>query len=553
MSHAIVDVLLIEDNPDQVVFLRQLLGNSDALIEFRLHTAGTLADGLAFLASQAFELILLDLSLPDSSGLETFVRVAEVATEVAIVVLSGTDDVVLAVETVQLGAQDYLVKGHLDNHLLIRSMQYAVERKRGQLQLRRAYDELESRVKERTGMLQQANARLQKEIAERKRAEEETLESNRQLASALGQLHVTRLQSSEHSRMNELASLAGDLLNDFNDALLPVLASCELLLSDSQILANPLKVENYVQLIQRSAMESAAVVERLREFQNRQPQEEESGVVALNALVEQVIVSNGLRAGHDERISTSRIDVKTEFSSVPALAGSKAEWRNALQGLLSNALEAIPAQGTISIRTGLCADHLLLSFTDDGIGMSDEFKARLLEPGHGSGLDGVHSLIDRYNGEIHIESEPGNGSTVTISLPLDGKENPEVLTQLPPVAAPQCLRILVVDDEPLVREVIAIYLGEDNHIITTACNGREGLEKFNADNFDVVLTDRAMPEMNGEQLAFEIKQRNPKQPVILLTGFGESAGDEPMGVDLVVSKPFTMNTLRSAISRCLAV
>src|SRR4051794_35347021 len=118
MSHAIVKVLLIEDHPGQVVFLSQLLASSDAHMEFRLQTAVTLAAGLALLAKEEFELILLDLSLPDSSGLETFVEIAEIATDVAIVVLSGTDDVVLAIETVQLGAQDYLVKSHLDNHLL---------------------------------------------------------------------------------------------------------------------------------------------------------------------------------------------------------------------------------------------------------------------------------------------------------------------------------------------------------------------------------------------------------------------------------------------------
>ncbi len=215
MTNTIVDVLVIEDHPEQIVLLRRLLLSSYTVTEFRLQSVDSLAAGLAALATDNFGLVLLDLSLPDSNGIETFVRIAEVATDVAIVVLSGTDDVSLAIETVQLGAQDYLVKGHLDNHLLVRSMQYAVERKRSQLQLKRAYEELESRVKERTGMLQQANARLQKEIAERKRAEEETLESNRQLATALNQLQETQTQSSQRLRRDALASVAETLVEAF--------------------------------------------------------------------------------------------------------------------------------------------------------------------------------------------------------------------------------------------------------------------------------------------------------------------------------------------------
>jgi DNA-binding response OmpR family regulator len=114
------------------------------------------------------------------------------------------------------------------------------------------------------------------------------------------------------------------------------------------------------------------------------------------------------------------------------------------------------------------------------------------------------------------------------------------------------LRVLVVEDEPLVREVVSVYLNEDGHAVETAINGREGLEKFKDGEFDVVLTDRAMPEMNGDQLAAQIKLLRPDMPVILLTGFGDlmmDVGERPSGVDLVVSKPFTMTSLREALSK----
>ncbi len=129
----------------------------------------------------------------------------------------------------------------------------------------------------------------------------------------------------------------------------------------------------------------------------------------------------------------------------------------------------------------------------------------------------------------------------------------EPIPPVPSLGTP--LRVLVVEDEPLVREVLSVYLAEDLHEVTIAVNGRDGLEKFQSAEFDVVLTDRAMPEMNGDVLALEIKKLKPTQKVILLTGFGEMSGgssDQQSGVDMVVAKPFTLSTLRSAIAKVLA-
>jgi len=101
--------------------------------------------------------------------------------------------------------------------------------------------------------------------------------------------------------------------------------------------------------------------------------------------------------------------------------------------------------------------------------------------------------------------------------------------------------------------VIEAYLSEDAHRVQSAVNGREGLEKFKAGSFDLVLTDRAMPEMNGDKLAAEIKQISPTTPVVLLTGFSDMMGkkNRPEGVDLVIGKPFTMSSLREGIAKVL--
>ncbi len=123
--------------------------------------------------------------------------------------------------------------------------------------------------------------------------------------------------------------------------------------------------------------------------------------------------------------------------------------------------------------------------------------------------------------------------------------------RLPRLKGKPGLRVLVVDDEPLVREILEVYLQQDHYQVTTAANGIEALERFKTAEFDLVLTDRSMPEMNGTQLAAAIKTLKPGQIIILLSGLGDLGEEWPVEVDAMVSKPFTLNTLRAAIASAL--
>lgn len=256
------------------------------------------------------------------------------------------------------------------------------------------------------------------------------------------------------------------------------------------------------------------------------------------------------------------IEVLAESGDIPAVAGNEAELKEALAHLLLNAVDAISQLGRIVIRSEIQGGRAVVTVIDNGIGMSAEVRARCLEPFFttrpdqrtGLGLASVYGIIHRHDGELEIKSEPGRGTSVAICLPIQRTPTmPEPTKTTPPAGSP--LRVLVVEDEPLVREVLSVYLGEDEHLIVTADNGKEGLAAFQKQEFDLVLTDRAMPEMNGDVLATEIKKLKPDQKIILLTGFGDlmsGAGEQPSGVDLVVAKPFTLSTLRNAIAKVLA-
>ena len=162
----------------------------------------------------------------------------------------------------------------------------------------------------------------------------------------------------------------------------------------------------------------------------------------------------------------------------------------------------------------------------------------------------MHGIVQRHGGTLEITSQPGQGTTVTIRLPIPLSQaesvcSPAVTAQTRP------LHVLVVDDEPLLCEVVTEWLTTDGHSVTTARNGAIALQQFTMDRFDLVLTDKAMPDMSGEQLAAAIHERGPGVPVILMTGFGDlmkAAGENPPHIRAILSKPMTGAAFRAVLA-----
>jgi PAS domain S-box-containing protein len=168
-------ILLVEDNPGDVRLIQEMLTGGDGA--FEVSCVPLLTDGLHHLARKEVDLVLLDLGLPDSRGLDTFVRAYSHSPQIPFVVLSGLADETVAITAVRRGAQDYLVKDETDANGLLRAIRYATERKKVEEELKRSQEELEERVVERTAELVQANAHLQQEIEQRRQAESDLAQS----------------------------------------------------------------------------------------------------------------------------------------------------------------------------------------------------------------------------------------------------------------------------------------------------------------------------------------------------------------------------------------
>ncbi len=263
--------------------------------------------------------------------------------------------------------------------------------------------------------------------------------------------------------------------------------------------------------------------------------------------------------------AVSKTGIADLTADLPFVAGIESEIREALTNLVGNAVDAIPQGGTITLRTRLAGECPILEVVDTGIGMDEQTRLRCLDPfyttkgkqGTGLGLAMIFGVMQRHEGEIEIDSALGQGTTMRLVFPLRESVGMGDVSPEKRVAVSSPLRILCIDDDPMLQELLREMLVRDGHAVVVADGGQAGLEAFRAalegdEPFEVVITDLGMPHMDGRQVARAVKQESPETPVLLLTGWGtrlHAEGDIPAAVDIVLNKPPGLNQMREALNR----
>ncbi|HXI82646.1 MAG TPA: response regulator [Verrucomicrobiae bacterium] len=401
------------------------------------------------------------------------------------------------------------------------------------------------------------------DITERKDAEGALREANHRLECSLTELRRTQQHIVGQERLQALGRMASGVAHDFNNALSKILGFTELLLTSPEKLQSTETVRDHLRMINTTARDAAQVVRRLHEFYRPRRDTELFKVVDLNAILEQTISLTEPKWRLEAQAGGVSIEIRTELQPKVLAFVDESELREVFTNLIFNAVDAMPEGGTITLRTSADAEHAILEISDTGNGMTEEVRRRCFEPffttkgfaGTGLGLASAYGIIQRHRGEIQIRSQVGKGTTFTIRLPAGPGEHKQPPATETPVASKQNpLRVLVVEDEPMVRGIEVEYLVSDGHAVETAADGCEGLSKFRAGKFDLVLIDRAMPEVNGDQLTEAIKELDPDMPVILVTGFTEALtnGQTQRRADLILSKPFSHAGLYNAVGKVMS-
>lgn len=398
-------------------------------------------------------------------------------------------------------------------------------------------------------------------LTRRKQAEDDLRASNRELEKALNELKATQQQVIQQERLSAIGQMASGIAHDFNNTLTPILGFAELLLQNDRLLDNKVEARRCLEMLRTSAKDAASVVSRLREFYRPAETDEEFPVVDLAKIVQQAVSLTEPKWRNQTQATGLTVEVTANAKALPYVAGEESALREVLTNLIFNAVDAMPEGGRISLETSIDGDDAVVRVRDTGTGMTESVRQRCLEPffstkgerGTGLGLSMVYGIVERHRGKLEIESAAGQGTTFIIRLPRAEVSDAPVAAS-PGTRSKSSLNVLLVDDEPRILEVVSAYLRFDGHSVSTASSGREALEKFRRNQFDLVVLDRVMPEMSGDQTARFIKQVNPDIPVIMLTGFGaliEVSGSQPAPVDVVVSKPVTLDALRQTIEKLL--
>ncbi|MCC7265137.1 MAG: PAS domain S-box protein [Candidatus Latescibacteria bacterium] len=350
-----------------------------------------------------------------------------------------------------------------------------------------------------------------------------------------------REQLAQAEKLRALGEMAAGVAHNFNNLLTVVLGNAEMTELRPDL---PEAVRQDLRRISEAARRCAAIVRRIQTF-GRPIDLNKKAPVDLHQVVRDTVdITRPRWKTEPERQGRAmRIDLALE--PVPLIASQGSAWEEILSNLIFNAVDAMPRGGIITIGVASAGQEVVLRVTDTGVGMDEQTRQRVFEPffttkgpeqGTGLGLSTVWGLVQGMGGQVELDSEPGRGTTLAIRVPLSPPAAPASPEEAAPVPA-RPLRLLVVDDEPLVLELLPALL--QGHQVDTACGGEEGLQALERQTYDAVITDWVMPQTSGLEI-IAAARRAPGTVVVLMTGWQQrgTTTDPLQGVDLVLPKPF---------------
>ena len=504
-------LLLVEDDDKAAELVLGRL-RATGLRDAEVVRVTRLEAAMTCLSDRSVDVVLLDLSLPDSAGLTTVSRFRDAQREVPILVLSDLDNEAYGEQAIELGAQEFLSKRDATGREYARAIRRAVERRR----------------------LQAEVEQLRHELVQARKIE------------AIGRV-------------------AEGIAHDFNNLLTSIIGYADMALSQIDE-SKPL--HNDLRCIYEAGLRAKALSRQLLAFGRKQELKIESVNLA-SAIAE---LEELIRPLIGEEIS---IETRVA-PGVPRVRADRSQIQQMLMNLAINARDAMESGGRLEItldrvqvepdqvREGSMkpGGYARLTVADNGVGMSEEVQRRVFEPffttkgvgkGTGLGLAGARGTVRQLGGYLWLQSTVGVGTRFAIYLPETDIEAAAVKTAPRPPTVPGTDTILVVEDDPSVRKFAAAVLTRFGYRVVAAGTPSEALERVPGTGIDLLVTDVVLPERSGPELAEALVQRHPEMQVVFMSGYTDERVAKSLAAPSVawLHKPFTSSGLLTAAREAL--
>lgn len=532
-------ILIVDDEPGPRESLRQILKQ-----DHDVRTASCGEEGLREVERELPDLVFLDLRMPGMDGTEVMKRIKAAHPEVEVAIITAYAAVESARLALRLGAVDYLIKPYS-----VADVEKIVEKA---LSSRRRDHDAQVLAAQLETMTKNLVAQAGAIAGSQGNGVGEAIETLQRFQQSFGD------DLASFQQLCELGEVTAEVSHDLNNLITVILTSAQFLLERvrTQEQANREDVDHWASNIVRAAQDCTSTLQQIRNYVraniNREPQD-----VRINDLVLAVAdLTRDKVAAH-----AGNVELVTSLRSLPVVKGDEIAIRNVLVNLVQNSLDALAGSGRIEIQTEATQDHVWIRVKDDGPGMPEEVLANATQAfystksdrGTGLGLSIAQKVARKHEGELVIESEPGRGTTVSLSIPIVAPMPAQSPAQPEPRA--QGGVVVVADDQEAMRDIIVRLLETEGFRVLPAADGSDAwaiIERVLRERDGepvMVVTDHEMPGMTGRALAERVKRTAPSVPVVLASGYNVS---EEGPEDALVPKPFNISDLLDPVRRLMS-
>ncbi len=474
-SDQTLQILLVEDNETDVLLLEIALAHASS-IKFEMTRTARLSEAVEKLQVERFDIILTDLGLPDSRGLDTFLKLQNEAKGTPIIVMTGLDEEEFGLRALQSGAQDFLVKHNVSESLLTRSIRYAIERRHLEEQLRQS------------------------------------------------------------QRLEAVGQLAGGIAHDFNNLLTIIQGHAMMMVEGSE----PHAIADSAQAILKAAKRAEALTRQLLAFSRKQVMRKKNvdvneTIAQMTGLLNHALGENvRLQVQYGSDLPPVRADVgMIEQIILNLMVNAREAMPGGGKVTIITSFSEIDEAFVRRKVEATAGEFVTITVSDTGTGIPKEVLPRIFEPffttkdiskGSGLGLATAYGIVKQHQGWIDVQSKVGEGTTFQIHIPaLTDVVLPASEAPSPKVESPRGNEtILLVEDESGLRTLVASYLVRNGYKVLEACQGMEALHLWNRYRAEIhlLLTDMVMPDgISGRELAEKLSTDKPELKVIFTSGY----------------------------------